>query len=254
MAMWIRHLKVIAEKARLRRRSFLQRILKDLLKPQSLLMITAVFVLLSTVLLSNSRAGFMSTIAGMLALIALSLRTMRLPRWSKLLLGIVLFGMLAGVVVGSNTRTFGRMSTDMAEEGRWPVYEILVQAITDAPVTGFGLGNFKTVFPLYRDHTVIGYYDRAHNDYLELIFELGIPAAFLFYLSILWVVVLCWKGMNRRRQQKIYPTLAVAASVLVGAHAIIDFSLQMPSISLFYVMILGLGYGQSGYSSFKEEP
>jgi O-antigen ligase len=226
--------------------------IKELLKPRSILLLPAVVVVLSTVLLSNSRAGFMSTIVGMLTLIALSLRRTRLPRWSKLLLGIAVLGMLVGVVAGSNTRTFGRMSTDMAEEGRWPVYEVLVQAIADAPVTGFGLGNFKSAFPLYRDHTVIGYYDRAHNDYLELIFELGLPAAVLFYGSILWVIVLCWRGMRQRRQQKIYPILAVATSVLVGAHAMIDFSLQMPSISLFYAMILGLGYGQSGYTASKE--
>jgi O-antigen ligase len=245
MALWTQRLKSIAEKARLRRRSFVQRMIKELLKPQSLLMITAVFVVLSTVLLSNSRAGFMSTIAGMLTLIGLSLRTTRLPRWVKLLLGVAVIAMIVAVVAGSNTRTFGRMSADLAEEGRWPVYAILAQAIEDAPLTGYGLGNFKNTFPLYRDHTVVGYYDRAHNDYLELIFELGVPAAILFYISILWIIGICWRGMKRRRQQKIYPTLAVATSVLVGAHAMIDFSLQMPSIAVFYAMILGLGYGQS---------
>ena len=245
MALWTQRLKIIAEKVRLRRRSFMQRMIKELLKPQSLLMITAVFVVLSTVLLSNSRAGFMSTIAGMLTLIGLSLRTTRLPRWVKLLGGVAVISLIVAVVAGSNTRTFGRMSADLAEEGRWPVYAILVQAIEDAPLTGYGLGNFKNTFPLYRDHTVVGYYDRAHNDYLELIFELGIPAAILFYTSILWIIVICWRGMKRRRQRKIYPTLAVAVSVLVGAHALIDFSLQMPSIAVFYAMILGLGYGQS---------
>jgi O-antigen ligase len=246
LAIWIQRLQLIAAKARLRRRSFTQRVLKKLLKPQNILLLTAVFLVLSTVLLSNSRAGLLSTLGGIFMLLGLSLQRTQLSRARKLLLGLTAIGVLSAIIIASSTQSVGRMSdTDVAEEGRLPVYAILVQAITDAPLTGFGLGNFASAFPLYRDHTVFGYYDRAHNDYLELIFELGVPAAMLFYTSILWVIILCWRGIKRRQRQKIYPTLAVATSVLVGAHALLDFSLQMPSISCFYAMILGLGYGQS---------
>jgi O-antigen ligase len=246
LSLWIQQLQRIIEKARLRRRALTQRVLKELLKPRSILLLTAVFLVLSTVLLSNSRAGLFSTLGGIFTLIGLSLQRTRLSRWRKLLLGFVVIGILIAMIVASSTRTVGRLSdTNVTEEGRLPVYSILVESIYNAPLTGFGLGNFANTFPLYRDHTVEGYYDRAHHDYLELIFELGIPAALLFYTSILWVIVICLRGIKRRRQQKIYPTLAVAASVLVGAHALIDFSLQMPSIAVFYAMILGLGYGQS---------
>ena len=37
----------------------------------------------------------------------------------------------------------------------------------------------------------------------------------------------------------------VAASVLVGVHAMVDFSLQLPAVALLYALIMGVACAQS---------
>jgi O-antigen ligase len=63
--------------------------------------------------------------------------------------------------------------------------------IKDHPLVGVGVGNFEVVYPLYcRSYawdTVTGYKKRArraHNDYLQVAAECGIPALFLFLLLL----------------------------------------------------------------------
>jgi hypothetical protein len=41
------------------------------------------------------------------------------------------------------------------------------------------------------------------------------------------------------------PAVAVSVSVLVGVHALIDFSLQIQAITLTYMAVLGLGVAQA---------
>ena len=48
-----------------------------------------------------------------------------------------------------------------------------------------------------------------------------------------------------RRKGRVYPAVAVAASVCVGLHALADFSLQVPAVAVSYAVLLGIGAAQS---------
>jgi len=87
--------------------------------------------------------------------------------------------------------------------------------------------------------------DKAHNDYLELAAGWGLPATLAWWGAFVWLVAICWRGFFYRRHDRVYPALAVAASILVAIHSLFDFSLQMPAISLTYAAILGVGIAQA---------
>ena len=55
----------------------------------------------------------------------------------------------------------------------------------------------------------------------------------------------CWVGIRRRRRDRVYPAIGVAATALVAAHSTVDFSLQIPAVSVSYAFILGLACAQS---------
>ena len=60
--------------------------------------------------------------------------------------------------------------------------------LLDFPITGIGIGTFYRTSPFYQDFRkkeFIDYYENAHNYFLQLASELGIPA-FLIFLSILF--------------------------------------------------------------------
>jgi hypothetical protein len=48
----------------------------------------------------------------------------------------------------------------------------------------------------------------------------------------------------------VFPATGVAASVLVGVHATMDFSLQLPAVAMLYAAIMGVACAQS-YSSVE---
>ena len=71
--------------------------------------------------------------------------------------------------------------TDVTAEERIVVFGDVNRAIADNPGLGFGYGTFADSFRLYRSDAITGYLDRAHNSYLENIFELGWPAALALF-------------------------------------------------------------------------
>jgi O-antigen ligase len=133
----------------------------------------------------------------------------------------------------------------VAVDGRGTVYRETLQAIGDHPLFGTGLGTFEFVYPAYQTPDIVAFYDLAHDDYLENTLELGIPAALALFAALGLLTARCMVGVFQRRRDAIYPALAVAATVLVGVHAVVDFSLQIPAVAVTYAAILGLGVAQS---------
>ena len=60
-----------------------------------------------------------------------------------------------------------------------------------------------------------------------------------------WIVGACFRGIRVRRQDAIYPTIGLAAAALVGLHALVDFSVQIPAVAALFAMLLGVGYSQA---------
>ncbi|HEU4735612.1 MAG TPA: hypothetical protein VFS48_01115, partial [Solirubrobacterales bacterium] len=51
-------------------------------------------------------------------------------------------------------------------------------------------------------------------------------------------------SLRRRRSNALYPCLGIAATTLVGLHALLDFSLEIPAIAVTYAAILGACSGR----------
>ena len=71
------------------------------------------------------------------------------------------------------------------------------------------------------------------------------PAALALFAAIGGLAVVCLRGVRRRHRDWAYPALGVAASVLVGVHALLDFSLQIPAVAILYACIMGVGCAQA---------
>ncbi|MEE4217325.1 MAG: O-antigen ligase family protein, partial [Xanthomonadales bacterium] len=137
---------------------------------------------------------------------------------------------------------------DLEGELRLSAYELIVVSSRDNPLLGFGYGSFADSFRLYRSDDITGYLDRAHNTYLENIFELGWPAALLLFAAIGSCALICWHGLRRRGRDWLYPALGLSVTALSAIHAWFDFSLQMPAVAVTYAALMGVACAQS-YSS-----
>jgi O-antigen ligase len=139
----------------------------------------------------------------------------------------------------------GRLATTTASlEQRQDVWRSTVGLILQRPLTGTGYGTFEDAFRVGRDLSIISVYDKAHNTYLELGLELGIPATCLLVLAVGLIVLASIAGARARDVDNVVCCVAVGASALVAVHSLVDFSLQMPAVAVTFALLLGTAFGQ----------
>ena len=214
----------------------------------------AILLMTTALILTHSRGGFFSTLAGgMVLMYLLNKRQQSQSKKSKAALaGAVLVAVMAFVLTSEVLmQRIDRITVD--GNARLEVYGMTADAIDDNPLLGFGYGTFSDSFRLYRDERLSTHFHKTHNTYLENIFELGWPAAAILFFTITWLMLICWRGAHSRRRDWVYPSTGVAATVLVGIHSFFDFSLQMPGVAITYACILGVAVAQS-YSSISKQP
>ena len=208
--------------------------------------LTTLLLLATALILTHSRGGFLATLLGAVVLLMLldsrspsRQRSSRVAVASALAVSTLAFYMTSEVLLDRIDQT------DITNEERVIVFENIQLGITENPLLGFGYGTFADSFRLYDRIESPVHYDRAHNTWLENLFELGVPAALALFLALGGLGVTCLKGVRRRHRDWAFPALGVAASVLVGIHALVDFSLQLPAVAILYACIMGVACAQS---------
>lgn len=196
---------------------------------------------------TGSRAGNAAVGIGVLTLAAGAWIARRPPerRWRAAMAALGLAA--AGVAIAAGWLVGGDLPADAAS--RLQVYAITVDLIAARPLTGYGLGAFPSVFAAARPETVSQVWTQAHDTYLELTLELGLPAAAALLAAVLWLVVLCVRGMLIRRRDRLLPVVGLASSALIGSHALLDFSVQVPAVAVTWLALLGVAVAQSRSSA-----
>lgn len=201
----------------------------------------------TALILSHSRGGFLSTLAATCALLAV-LNINRQSRHIPVLTGLLGACLVALTVFLSGGEGVVDRLDQLSLEGesRDEVYRLTLNAIADNPWLGIGYGAFEEGFRLYKDDTVAALrYDKAHNTYLENMFELGLPAAFMLFAAVFRLAWICLRGVFQRRRHWAYPAAGFAASVLVAVHSFTDFSLQIPAVAMTYALLFGAACAQA---------
>lgn len=116
-----------------------------------------------------------------------------------------------------------------------------VEATKDFLPLGSGLGSFRGVYKLYEDHQRIDrtYVNHAHNDYLELALELGIPGIILMVLFLLWWARVAWSAWRIRDEEPFAGAATIATAALL-VHSFIEFPLRSIALSALFGACLAL--------------
>ncbi len=216
----------------------------------SLFFLVAAFVVIATALLfSQSRGAFLAVILGIGTFFAMM--ALRRQQKTGAAIGYVVAFIVAGAVLVSfsGSATLARFAEFATEDsGRSGIFALSARAIAEHPILGWGLGTFRGVFQILRDASfsvLTPAYQQAHSSYLELALEAGLPAFVLMMSLLAGITGLCIRGVLRRRRRVIYPALGLGVTALVAAHAAIDFSLQIPAITVTYLFLMGAACAQS---------
>jgi O-antigen ligase len=138
-------------------------------------------------------------------------------------------------------------SVDRASEVRLQLYEQVLRMIADRPWTGFGGGTFEYAYPLYHQLPVNLdlVWDRAHSSYLALWSEYGLVFGSLPMLAIVLLFATLLLAYWRGAKADAMIIAAMAGTVVVVLHSLVDFSLEMHGVTLLYCALLAGGVGRA---------
>ena len=207
-------------------------------------------ILLAGLMLSLSRAGFLIGLfaVGQAVLIHLTLTwaPARSGRRLAAALAAVALVLLAVIFLPSD-ELLGRF-TDLAAteqvsaDTRARFWSETLDLAGDYLVLGCGFGAYGTAFQAYREAAPNYQVSFAHNDYLQLLAELGLVGALLVLVPIL----LIWLRLLRRieadhRPHRRYLALACVIAInSLALHSIVDFNLYIPANALAFALVLGV--------------
>jgi O-antigen ligase len=151
-----------------------------------------------------------------------------------------LFGSLAAAGLAAMF-SIGVLGTSFEDgQGSRPeIWRTTSAGIAEFWPVGGGLGSFPSVYPAFENADAVGakFINHAHNDYLEVLFEAGLPGALLI------AAVVGWWGLQSHRAWRRKPVENAAwrraGSVVVGlalAHSLVDYPLRTPAILLIVLV------------------
>ncbi len=116
-----------------------------------------------------------------------------------------------------------------------------LELLRDYGVVGSGLGTFPKVYRLTEDPAAVDryYINHAHNDYLELAIETGVPGIILLLLFLIW-----WgrsvRAMVRSPAADHFAIAGAIGSAAILLHSLVDYPLRTAAMSAIFAMCLVL--------------
>lgn len=225
--------------------------IKQLMTRQSLqrlvLYLSIAVVLFAALLFSRSRMGIVAASASLLVIFALAGMSRFHGKMGSLLstvfvaLSICLAIWIGpGPIVGRFADVQQEFST--GDQTRLSIWRDARTLVRHEPVFGTGLGTFPVAYTAVQTAFPGQFVNHAHNDYLELASDLGLPAALILFASIFFILARTVRTFVRaeglfERSVALGCTGSIVAILL---HSLTDFNLYIPANAVLFSTILGL--------------
>ncbi len=134
--------------------------------------------------------------------------------------------------------------TSLATETRDDVNPVTLEILNDFMATGSGAGSYYTTLPSYHDGSWRGFYDLAHNDYLQFPLEFGLPAFLLLAVAVLFT---CQQSILAMRKRRNLLSIGMGFAATMGIlsiliHSAVDFNLQIPANAAYFVVLMAIAF------------
>nr|WP_281720367.1 O-antigen ligase family protein [Nitrosomonas nitrosa] len=217
--------------------------------PRLLLQVLAVLVIASGLVASGARGAAAGLLCGAGLVGLFAWRSGRFKGATPLVVGVLsasLLGLASEGVARLADRFQGEkllQEADLSLGSRLSLTKSTLTMAANHPLTGVGVGSFEPAFLHYAKvpGTRI---DHAHNDYAQLLAELGIVGWTALGLALILVVrdVLSPQAAEDH-ERRILARVALAGVAPLVVHSLVDFNLRLPATALWAVVLLGLAWG-----------
>lgn len=201
----------------------------------------AALLLLAVVIATGSRTG---TLLALVALVyAATVTSGGLSRRNALALSapVIAALVLVGIMLttGRAVSLIRLFAFDPEAEQRVRAFPTLLVMFRDFMPVGSGFGSFDPVFRIYEPDTLLhsGYFNHAHDDWLELGITGGLPALIVLVLFALWVVARLLRSFRLPGSDIVRCARAGGVILLVlGAASISDYPLRTSLLAAFLAL------------------
>ena len=212
---------------------------------QRVLVFGSALIVLLCLVFTYSRAGIATALVGLACSSILLVRTRSGRARGNLIVGaLIVLGVVLAALIGLAPvlERFGPAELRLSGEGRFALYAATLRAAIEFMPFGSGLSTFADVFPRFQGGVFGGYIDYAHNDYLQLLLELGLAAVVVIAL-LLFTYARRMAGLLRHRGGRSFTILQIAAGLALLPpllHALVDFGLHMPANAIWFATLAGV--------------
>jgi len=223
-------------------------------------MISAGIVMALATFMTLSRGGLFAFALSFFLFVYVALRKKVRTR-VVLTMGLLVVLGLAGVIwlgaepVVQRIMALPGLGQELSYVDRIRIAGATLRIIQDHPYTGTGLGTFALLSPMYVSWPTNELFDKAHNDYLQLLSEVGLIG---FSFVVIWIVALFRSLVSIVRDDSqhssVLPLGAFCGCFAILIHSFVDFNLQIPANAIYFAALAGLAtrHYRGSRRAFKE--
>jgi O-antigen ligase/tetratricopeptide (TPR) repeat protein len=194
---------------------------------------------------SLSKSGFVSALVSLLVmgLVGVGSKFSGQKRWAAAA-ALAALVLLVFVFLPPNEliQKFGAATSDPTAEGRWPIAKDTVHLIGAYPLLGCGLGTYFPGLLPYQTAALTVSWLNAHNDYLQLLAELGIVGFLIPAVLICTVFARATRTAlsAAEREARFLGLACVGGLTAMVIHSFTDFNLYVPANAMAFSWITGI--------------
>jgi O-antigen ligase len=221
-------------------------------------------VMVLALIFSMSRMGQFSLVMGaaflaMLHLVGAATQKRSGSRTMLLVLTVILcVGALWGAWKGLRPMEDRWQTLTGSYDDRRLVWKTTLALVRDFRLTGTGLGTYELAYPPYKPQKYGAILmDHAHNDYLELLSEVGLVGfvPWLSFFLLFFVLAIHAWFQRRNAYSRFLGAGGLVATFALLVHSLADFNLQIPANAMLLFLIMGLTWRvvHTSFSWSKED-
>lgn len=229
----------------------------NLPRPNQTMVFAALFLLmLLGLIFTRSRSGIVMAMVGIFLSALFYGRHIGGVRSGSLATLFAVIGLALASLVGL-APVLDRFSVDDAlADARWPIYASSLAASWRFFPFGSGLGTFPDVFWRFQPDSIADFVNHAHNDYIEFVFEGGLPALVVIVMFLV-MYALRWRALLNHAQWSTLNFMQVGSGIgllLMALHSLTDFNLHIPANAIYFALLAAVFFRRGEHAAGAARP
>lgn len=201
-----------------------------------------------TILATGSRVGILIGLLALIIGLALSWQNIRLalnraPRWVfpvviASTIGILAIFILISIAADRAESIRRALEMDPGQDMRARGLPTVLEMIAIYFPAGKGFGGFDPIFRLHEPFELLKrtYFNHAHNDFLEIVLDGGLPALIIMLAALGWYIFSSLRAWRSNGQQYMLPKLGSAMLLLLFVASAFDYPARTPMMLMLIVV------------------